>query len=84
MHRRSLVRNPSERQLRGINTDQAYERKVQLVQMPIVVALFQLKFGRTSAPRLPQAEHTNRVSRSESRASSGHWSPLIAIEWLQR
>jgi hypothetical protein len=45
---------------------------------------FQLKFGRTSAPRLPQALHTNRSSMSDSRTSSGHASPLMAIEWLQR
>ena len=32
--------------------------------------LFQLKFGRTSAPLLPQALHTNCGSRSNSRASS--------------
>jgi transposase len=71
MHGRSLVRNPSERQLRGINPDQAYERKVQLVHESIVVALFQLKFGRTSPPRLPQALQVKRGSISESLRSSG-------------
>ena len=35
--------------------------------------------SRTSAPRLPQAEQTNRGSRSDSRTSSGLWSPLIAL-----
>ena len=44
----------------------------------------QLKSGRTSAPRLPQAWHTNRVSISDSLASSGQLSPLMAIEWLRR
>jgi hypothetical protein len=40
--------------------------------------------GRTSAPRLPQAWRIKRGSRSDKRKSSGHVSPLIAIEWLQR
>jgi hypothetical protein len=44
---------------------------------------FQLKFGRTSAPLLPQALHAKRASRSDSRTSSGQRSALIAIEWLQ-
>jgi hypothetical protein len=34
--------------------------------------LFQLKSGRTSAPRLPQAAQINRGSISDSRVSSGH------------
>jgi hypothetical protein len=45
--------------------------------------LSQRKSGLTSAPRLPHAEQTNRASISDSRTSSGHWSALIAIEWLQ-
>jgi hypothetical protein len=50
---------------------------------PIGPSTFQLKFGRTSAPRLPQALHVNRGSTSDSRISSGQRSALIAIEWLQ-
>jgi hypothetical protein len=46
--------------------------------------LEKLKYGRTSAPRLPQAWQMNRSSMSDSLTSSGHGSPLIAIEWLQR
>jgi hypothetical protein len=46
--------------------------------------LSQLKSGRTAAPRLPHIEQTKRGPRSESLTSSGHRSPLIAIEWLQR
>jgi hypothetical protein len=38
---------------------------------------------RVSAPRLPQAELTKRGSRSDSRMSSGHRSPLIATWWLR-
>jgi len=40
------------------------------------------KFGRTSAPLWPQASQTNSGSRSDSRTSSDHLSPLIAVEWL--
>jgi site-specific recombinase XerD len=36
-----------------------------------VYGLFQLKCGGTSAPRLRQAEHTKRCSRSGSPASDG-------------
>jgi hypothetical protein len=52
---------------------------------PIIgtTGLFQLKSGRTSAPRLPQGEEMKRASTSVSRTSSGQWSPLIAVEWLQ-
>jgi len=39
---------------------------------------FQLKSGRTSAPRLPQAWQTNRGPRSDRRKSSDQASPLIA------
>jgi hypothetical protein len=42
------------------------------------LGLIQLKFGRMSAPRLPQSEQRKRSSRSESRASSDQESPLIA------
>jgi hypothetical protein len=44
--------------------------------------LSQLKSGRTSAPRLPQALHTKRGSISDSRISSGHRSPFIVTRWL--
>lgn len=43
---------------------------------PIGSRTFQLKLGRTSAPRLPQAVHTNRGSISESRTSSAQASAL--------
>jgi hypothetical protein len=43
----------------------------------------QSKSGRTSAPRLPQAVQTKLPSISESRTSSGHLSPLTAVQWLQ-
>ena len=46
--------------------------------------LFQLKSGRTSASRLPQARQTNCAAMSDERTSSGRGSPLIATEWLQR
>jgi hypothetical protein len=46
--------------------------------------LVQLKSGHTSAPRLPQAWQTNRPSMSDSLTSSGQWSALTAIKWLQR
>jgi hypothetical protein len=36
------------------------------------VIVFQLKSGRTPPPLLPQALHTKRGSRSESRRWSGH------------
>jgi hypothetical protein len=55
-----------------------------LKSMVAVVFLFQSKSGRTSAPLAPHALQTNRASRSDSLASSGHRSPLIANEWLQR
>ncbi|KJC55708.1 hypothetical protein UP10_38565 [Bradyrhizobium sp. LTSPM299] len=42
------------------------------------------KFGRTSAPRLPQAAQTKRDSMSESLTSSGQRSAVSAIEWLHR
>jgi hypothetical protein len=42
----------------------------------------QWKFGRTSAPFVPQAWQVNRGSISDSRMSSGHLSPLIAVQWL--
>jgi len=42
------------------------------------------KSGRTSAPRLPHAEQMNLGSRSDSRTSSAHRSPLIATWWLTR
>ena len=42
---------------------------------------FQL--GRTSAPRRPQAWQVNRGSRSDRRTSSGHRSPLIAVQCEQ-
>ena len=35
-------------------------------------------------PRLPQAVHTKRASMSDSLASSGHASPLIASECEHR
>jgi hypothetical protein len=38
--------------------------------------LFQLKSGRMSAPRPPQALHVNRGSTSDSRISSGQRSAL--------
>jgi hypothetical protein len=41
---------------------------------------FQLKSGRTFAPRLPQNWQTNRASRSDSLRSSDRLSPLMAIE----
>jgi hypothetical protein len=41
----------------------------------------QLKFGRTSAPFWPQTWQVNSGSRSDSRTSSGHLSPLIAVQW---
>jgi hypothetical protein len=44
--------------------------------------LSQLKSGRRSAPRLPQVLQVKRGSISDSLTSSGHASPLIAIEWL--
>ena len=47
----------------------------------IDLCLFQLKSGRMSAPRWPQALQINRGSMSDSLASLGQWSPLIAIEW---
>ena len=47
-------------------------------------AAWRMKSGRTSAPRLPQARHKNRGSISDSLASSGQPSALIAVEWLQR
>jgi hypothetical protein len=31
---------------------------------------------------MPQAWQVKRGSMSDSRASSGHWSPLIAVQWL--
>jgi hypothetical protein len=40
----------------------------------------QLKFGRTSAPLWPQTWQVNSGSRSDSRTSSGHLSPLIAVQ----
>jgi hypothetical protein len=43
-----------------------------------LAGLPQLKSGRTSAPRLPQAWHTNRASISDNLASSGQLSPLMA------
>jgi hypothetical protein len=43
-----------------------------------------LKSGRTSAPRLPQAEQVKRSSMSDSLTSSGQQSALTATEWLQR
>jgi len=46
--------------------------------------LFQLKFGRTSAPRLLQALQINRGSISESLMSSGRWSVITTMEWLHR
>ena len=49
---------------------------------PIGPQTFQLKSGRTSAPRLPQAVQTKRGSISDSRTSSAQASPLIASEWL--
>jgi len=42
----------------------------------------QSKLGLTSAPLWPQAWQVNRGSRSDSRTSSGHRSPLIVVEWL--
>ena len=53
------------------------------VRIMLTGILSQLKSGRTSPPRLPQARQTNRGLRSDSRSSSGQVSPLIAIEWLQ-
>jgi hypothetical protein len=41
-----------------------------------------VKFGLTSAPRLPQTPQLKRASISDSLTSSGHRSALIAIEWL--
>jgi hypothetical protein len=46
--------------------------------------LFQLKSGRTSAPRLPQTLQVKRSSMSDSLTSTDQASPLTAIEWLQR
>jgi hypothetical protein len=48
------------------------------------VSSSQSKFGLTSAPRRPQALQMKRGSRSESRTSSGHRSPLIVVVRLQR
>jgi hypothetical protein len=46
-------------------------------RIPPASVLFQLKSGRTSAPRLPQAWQTNRGSISDSLNSSGcQWSAL--------
>jgi hypothetical protein len=42
----------------------------------------QLKSGRTSAPRLPQAVQVKRCSMSDSRTSSGRRSALRATLWL--
>jgi hypothetical protein len=44
-------------------------KEVNQSEVPILAGL---KCGRTSAPRLPQALHTNRGSISESLKSSGH------------
>jgi hypothetical protein len=41
----------------------------------------QLKLGRTSVPPWPQTRQVNCGSMSDSRTSSGHLSPLIAVEW---
>jgi hypothetical protein len=43
------------------------------------LGLSQWKSGLMSALRLPQAEQVNFGSRSDSRTSSGHRSPLIAM-----
>jgi hypothetical protein len=40
------------------------------------------KSGRTSAPFRPQAWQVNSGLMSDSRTSSGHLSPLIAVPWL--
>src|ERR1700687_832930 len=44
--------------------------------------LFQLKSGRTSAPRLPQTLQVNRPSMSDSRIWSDHRSALIPTECI--
>jgi hypothetical protein len=57
----------------------------ELHRYPIIgtTGLFQLKSGRTSAPRLPHDEQVKRGLMSDRRTSSRHASPLIATEWLQ-
>jgi hypothetical protein len=45
-------------------------------------SISQSKFGRTSAPFVPQTWQVNRGSISDNRTSSGHLSPLIAVQWL--
>jgi hypothetical protein len=45
---------------------------------PVPVLLYE-NFGRTSAPRLPQALQTKSGSMSESRTSSGQRSALVSM-----
>jgi hypothetical protein len=47
-----------------------------------VAVLFQLKSGRTSAPRLPHALQMKRGSMSDSRMSSGQGAPMADFERL--
>ena len=57
--------------------------RIAHVQLAVnVFGLARLGPSRTSAPHLPQTLQVKRSSISDSLASSGQASPLIAIEWL--
>jgi hypothetical protein len=77
-------RNDDDRRQDHDDHNQVYPHLHRHLSEPVIAfgAPFQSKSGRTSEPRLPQAEHVKRGSMSESRTSSAQRSASSAIEWL--